>query len=111
VIGRRTARLTEQCNSVLTIASVIGREFGIDALERASDLPGDRLLCLLEEAVAARLIREVPDIVGRYRFVHALPVKADMEEGGTYHGNNYSDTDSRFARNCQHSVDWQYESL
>jgi len=72
VIGQRLTRLSEECNSVLTIASVIGREFGIEALERASDLPVDRLLELLEEAVAARVIEEAPHMVGRYSFSHAL---------------------------------------
>jgi len=72
VIGQRLARLSEECNSVLTIASVIGREFGIEALERASDLPVDRLMELLEEAVAARVIEEAPQVVGRYSFSHAL---------------------------------------
>jgi len=72
VIGRRLSRLSEECNSVLTIASVIGREFGLDALERASDLSSNRLLDLLEEAVAARVVTEVPHMVGRYSFSHAL---------------------------------------
>jgi len=72
VIGRRLSRLSEDCNSVLTVASVIGREFDLAAVERASDLSGDRLLDLLEEAVAARVVAEVPHIVGRYSFSHAL---------------------------------------
>lgn len=72
VIGRRVSRLSVECNSILTIASVIGREFDLDGLERASDLPIDRLLELLEEAVAARVVAEAPEIVGRYSFSHAL---------------------------------------
>lgn len=72
VIGRRLSRLSGECNSVLTIASVIGREFGVDRLEQASDLSGDRLLELLEEAVAAHVVAEVPHQVGRYAFSHAL---------------------------------------
>ena len=72
VIDRRLLRLSEECNSVLTVASVIGREFGVDAIERASDLSGDRLLDLLEEAVAACVLAEVPQIVAQYRFSHAL---------------------------------------
>jgi class 3 adenylate cyclase/pimeloyl-ACP methyl ester carboxylesterase len=72
VIGQRLSRLSEECNSILTIASVIGREFDLDALERASDLSLDRLLDLLEEAVAARVVAEVPHMVGRYSFSHTL---------------------------------------
>jgi len=72
VIGQRLSRLSEECNSILTIASVIGRQFDLDALERASDLSIDRLLNVLEEAVAARVVDEVPDMVGRYSFSHTL---------------------------------------
>ena len=34
VVGRRLDHLSEACNRVLTIASVIGREFDLDVLER-----------------------------------------------------------------------------
>jgi len=87
VIGRRLSRLSEECNSVLTVASVIGREFGLDALERASDLTRDRLLelleeavAVLEEAVAARVVAEVPHLVGYYSFSHALIYEALYDE-------------------------------
>ncbi len=72
VVGRRLNHLSKECNGVLTVASVIGREFGLDALERVSDVSGDRLLEALEEAVAARVVTEVPSAVGRYSFTHAL---------------------------------------
>ena len=72
VISRRLARLSEECNSVLTVASVIGRGFGLDALARASDLSNDRLLEALEEAVDACVVRETPNVVGSYSFSHAL---------------------------------------
>jgi class 3 adenylate cyclase/pimeloyl-ACP methyl ester carboxylesterase len=72
VVGQRLSRLSEECNSILTIASVIGREFDLDSLERVSHLSIDRLLELLEEAVGARVVAEVPNVVGRYSFSHAL---------------------------------------
>jgi class 3 adenylate cyclase/pimeloyl-ACP methyl ester carboxylesterase len=80
VINRRLSRLSERCNSVLTIASVIGREFGIDALARASGLSEDQLLEALEEAVHASVLREVPHTVGRYSFAHALIHEALYDE-------------------------------
>ena len=83
VVGRRLDQLTEECNQALTIASVIGREFSLDALERVSDLSGDRLLEVLEEAVAARVITEVTDAAGRYTFSHALVRDTLHEELGT----------------------------
>jgi len=72
VIGRRLDHLSEPCNRVLTHASVIGREFSLDALEALTEVPSDRLLELLEEAVAARVISEMPRAVGSYGFCHAL---------------------------------------
>jgi class 3 adenylate cyclase len=72
VVGRRLDHLSAECNRVLTAASVIGREFGLDVLEHMSDLSGDRLLEVLDEAVAARVVTEVPRAGGRYSFSHAL---------------------------------------
>ena len=50
VIGRRLRRLSEECLVVLTLASVLGREFALDALQRLSEVPADELLDLLDEA-------------------------------------------------------------
>src|SRR5262249_37491782 len=41
MIGQRVARLSADCNRVLNIAAVIGREFELDVLERASGLGGE----------------------------------------------------------------------
>jgi class 3 adenylate cyclase/pimeloyl-ACP methyl ester carboxylesterase len=79
-IDKRLLRLSEECNSILTFASVIGREFGLEALELASGLPAEKLLELLEEAVAAHIINEVPHIVGRYNFSHALTYETLYDE-------------------------------
>ncbi len=75
VVGRRLNHLGEECNSILTMAAVIGREFGLDALERLTEIDGDHLLELIEEAEAARVIEEVQGkrtLIGRYAFSHAL---------------------------------------
>ncbi len=73
VIGRRLDRLSERCNEVLTIASVLGREFTLEQLSPLiEDLSGERLLEVLEEALSGRLIAELPTSVGRYQFTHAL---------------------------------------
>ena len=100
VVGHRLARLSEECNSVLTIASVIGREFGIDALERASGLALERLLELLEEAVAAHVVAELPSVDGHYMFAHPLIYEALYDELTTtrrvrLHGQmlQYADSD------------------
>lgn len=52
---------------------MIGRDFTLEQLERlVDDLSQDRLLEVLEEALAARVIEELPHAVGRYQFTHAL---------------------------------------
>jgi class 3 adenylate cyclase len=83
VVGRRLDRLSDDCNSVLAIASVIGREFQLEALERLSEVKGDRLLEVLEEAVASKVAVEVPRLAGRYTFGHALIRETLYEELST----------------------------
>ncbi len=81
VIGRRLDRLSEYCNQVLTAASVIGREFDLQLLGILTrDLDEDRLLEVLEEARAARVIEELPHAVDRYQFTHALIQETLREE-------------------------------
>ena len=72
VIGRRLRHISPECIDVLTLASVLGREFGLDALERLSERPAQELLDVLDQAVATRVVTDVPGTGGRLRFAHAL---------------------------------------
>jgi DNA-binding SARP family transcriptional activator/tetratricopeptide (TPR) repeat protein len=72
VIGRRLRHLSAECNRLLTLASVLGREFDLDALASVSGLERGALLELLDEAIEARVVSDVPGLVGRVRFAHAL---------------------------------------
>ena len=72
VIGRRLDRLSASCNEVLTIASVVGREFSLRLLQKVMDQPQERLLESLEEALPAKIIDELPGLNGTYQFSHAL---------------------------------------
>ena len=72
VIGQRVARLSEPCRNLLVAASVMGREFGLDALARLNELDRDELLDVLDEALAERVVTDVPGSPGRLRFGHAL---------------------------------------
>ena len=83
VVGRRLDHVSAECNRVLSLASVIGREFGLDALERVAGIAGDRLLEVIEEAEAARVLVEVPRAMGRYSFSHALIRETLYEELST----------------------------
>jgi tetratricopeptide (TPR) repeat protein len=72
VIARRLDHLSGECNELLVLASVLGREFALTALMRVSELDEDELLGWLDEAMAARLVSEVPDTTDRLRFAHIL---------------------------------------
>jgi hypothetical protein len=72
VIGRRLARLGDACTKLLTLGAVIGQEFGLDVLQRVSELGEERVLEVLEEAIAARVVEEAPRAIARYRFAHTL---------------------------------------
>jgi DNA-binding SARP family transcriptional activator len=72
VIGRRLRHLSDDCNRLLTLASVLGREFDLDALASVSGLERGAILELLDEGIEARVVSEVPGAIGRMRFAHAL---------------------------------------
>ena len=73
VIGRRLDKLSERTNEVLTSAAVIGRRFTLDELDAVSeDLTQDRLLDVIDEGLASRVIEELPEAVGLYQFSHAV---------------------------------------
>jgi len=82
VIARRLAHLSEECNRVLVLASVIGREFALDALARLSGVSADQLLDTLDEAMAARVVADVPGGPGQLRFAHVL-IRDTLYEGLT----------------------------
>ncbi len=83
-IGRRLNRLSEECNQVLTTASVVGREFDFKLLSSLnSEGNEDRVLEAFEEALAARVIEEPPGTVGRYQFTHALIQETLVQELST----------------------------
>jgi class 3 adenylate cyclase len=81
VIGARIGRLGV-AGRILSTAAVIGRDFDIDLLARAADLPEDELLDLLDTAAAAALVREGRGRPGQYTFAHALIQHTLYEELG-----------------------------
>ena len=71
VIGARVGRLGKHAERVLSVASVIGRDFDLDLLALATKTSEDDLLDILDAAASVALVREVAD-TGRYNFAHAL---------------------------------------
>jgi len=83
-IGRRLNLLSEGCNQVLTVASVVGREFDFQLLNALTDdLTESSLLELLDEALAAHVIEELAEGRERYQFSHALIQETLSEELST----------------------------
>src|SRR5437870_4595834 len=82
-IRRRLAPLPAPCRDALTLASVVGREFGLAALQRACGLEADALLEVLRPALGREILARDPRTAGRYRFAHALIRETIYEELGT----------------------------
>lgn len=71
VVGQRVRSLGPEAHHVLTLASVIGRDFGLDVLERVADVDETDLIDLCDAAVNAQILRERERGDG-YTFAHAL---------------------------------------
>jgi hypothetical protein len=72
VIGKRLSRLSEECNRVLSVGAVMGRDFSLDVLRAVAGVPEEQLLGAIEEAMGVSLLEEHTqgrDV--RYRFTHA----------------------------------------
>jgi eukaryotic-like serine/threonine-protein kinase len=72
VIARRLTHLSQECNRLLVLAAVVGREFTLDMLARLGGVSEEQVLDQLDEAMAARVVAEVPGAPGALRFAHVL---------------------------------------
>jgi tetratricopeptide (TPR) repeat protein len=70
VVGGRIARVGEDAERALSVAAVIGREFDVELLARASGSSEDNILDILERATRAALVRETAP--RQFAFAHAL---------------------------------------
>jgi tetratricopeptide (TPR) repeat protein len=71
IIRRRLAALGDEVEELLSVASVIGREFDLTLLQSVVDIELDALLEILGQAVDAGVIEET-SALGRYAFTHIL---------------------------------------
>ncbi|MDP9238686.1 MAG: AAA family ATPase [Chloroflexota bacterium] len=73
VIGRRLSRLSDGCNRLLTLASMLSDGFSWQTLTAVSGEDESTLLDLIDEALAAQLIYERKgEGIGIHDFTHAL---------------------------------------
>ena len=70
-LRRRLDPLQPEDRELLSLASVVGREFDVVLLHRALDATPETVLARLTAATAIGLVEETPT-VGRFRFAHAL---------------------------------------
>ncbi len=74
VIGKRLSNLSEECNRLLSIAAVIGREFRLDVLQKVAGISEEEVLDSIEEAKRVAIIEERSAVGAAvtYRFTHAF---------------------------------------
>ena len=83
-VSQRLQALSADCQHFLRIAAIVGHNFRlpvVTAVAAQAHPPVQRpLLDVLDDALAARLITEVPPCLGHYRFAHALIREALHED-------------------------------
>jgi tetratricopeptide (TPR) repeat protein len=73
VIGKRLSLLSPECNQLLSVASVIGREFDLETLKAVAGINEDVFVNALKEAVRLSILEERSQRgLVRYRFTHAF---------------------------------------
>jgi DNA-binding SARP family transcriptional activator len=72
VVSQRLTLLSEACQELLAMASVLGREFRSDMVATASGVEAAYVVDHLQEAIAISMLFAVPSTPGHYRFSHEL---------------------------------------
>jgi tetratricopeptide (TPR) repeat protein len=73
VIGKRLSLLSPECNQLLSVASIIGREFALETLKAVAGIDEDVFTNALKEAVRLSILEERSQRgMVRYRFTHAF---------------------------------------
>ncbi|MEA2474079.1 MAG: hypothetical protein QOE06_1994, partial [Thermoleophilaceae bacterium] len=71
-VRRRLEPLPDRAREVLSVAAVLGREFGVAALEHVTGVGREELVEVLDDAAERSIVGEPPGALGRYVFAHAL---------------------------------------
>jgi serine/threonine protein kinase/tetratricopeptide (TPR) repeat protein len=73
VIGKRLTLLSKECNQLLSVAAVIGREFSLDTLRMVTDIDEEAFINALREARQTAVLEERKQVgLVQYRFTHAF---------------------------------------
>lgn len=72
LLDRRLARVSQPCHELLTVAAVIGEDFGLEEVRRVARIETTDALALADEAIRARLVTPTEEARARFRFSHAL---------------------------------------
>jgi DNA-binding SARP family transcriptional activator len=83
VIARRLARLSDECNRILVLASILGREFELDGLAGVSGVSEEELLETLDEAMVARVVSDIPGVQGAPSFRVTFLIRDSLYDGLT----------------------------
>ena len=70
VVSRRLRQLPVECQGMLEVAAVLGREFRLGDLQRASVRSDERVVDLLYPALAGGIVQRDADEPERFRFTH-----------------------------------------
>jgi tetratricopeptide (TPR) repeat protein len=72
LIQQRLAPLSADAVQVLSAAAIVGRDFDLSLVGAVCDLPVERVLGAVSDAVALGIVIEEAVALGRYRFSHSL---------------------------------------
>jgi predicted ATPase len=89
VLQRRLDQLSTGCGEQLVVGAILGQEFRLDVLQVVTGRSLRTELELLDEAVVARLVEEMPGTPVRYRFDHVVDsvLGPEMKSTGEVSGN------------------------
>ena len=81
VIGKRLSLLSKECNQLLSVASVIGREFAMDTLKAVAGISEDVFVNALKEAVRLSVLEERSQVGSRALPLHPCLLPSDALRG------------------------------
>jgi tetratricopeptide (TPR) repeat protein len=71
-ISRRLVRFPDECNELLRVAAVYGRQFTAREIAAAADCDTQSVLAGLDPAIQAGIAQTIAAVPGSYQFTHAL---------------------------------------